>query len=72
MPKWEISQKPELIPVSLALHRYDPVLAEIAELLYDYWASSASSVPDLKPTQNRNSLALNTLPKSAEHERKSA
>lgn len=40
MKKWTCSESPELIPIPVESKRYNQILAEIAELLYDHWASS--------------------------------
>jgi len=40
MKKWTCSESPELIAVPIESKRFKQILAEIAELLYDHWASS--------------------------------
>ena len=45
MPKWTCSKKPELVPIPIDPKRYEQILAEIAELLYEYWANSIPPLP---------------------------
>lgn len=37
MPKWELRRDPELMPEPLTEERYNQLVAEIGELMYDYF-----------------------------------
>ncbi len=52
MKKWEHSGKAELIPVYIDSKRYQTILADITELLYEYW--SASSTSDFSSTGRKS------------------
>ena len=43
MAKWALIAKPELVPVVISSRRYQQILAQVAEVLYEYERSSASS-----------------------------
>ena len=51
MKSWELTQRPELMPVPVDTKKYTQNLAELAELLYYYFCSCQSHLnrsPNLK------------------------
>jgi len=69
MKKWTCSDGPELIPVPIDSRRYQSILADLAELIYDHFASLPAPshlAPSIESTSKDNSRTHTPRNRAAE------